>query len=156
MLKEHCTLYRLTTQRFTGALSYSPPLTPTSSTVAPGASTTLVPNAADSQRQQRRMLLSHHCRSHWEAVALPPGNSGRRPTNVLCCRHATVNGRERNLQLVIHLGYALWAVNSPWQSHASIAHRTGHHKGGRDAPGCSHRIRCNRARHDHRSRRRRM
>lgn len=93
MLKEHCTLYRLTRQRITDALSYSPPLTPTSSTVAPGASTTLVPNAADSQQQQRRMLPPHHCRSHWEAAALPLGNSGRRPTNVLCCRHATVNGR---------------------------------------------------------------
>lgn len=64
--------------------------------------------------------------------------------------------KKRNLQLVIHSGYALWAVNSPWQSHASIAHHTGHHKGGRDAPGCSHRIRCNRVRHDRRSRRRRM
>lgn len=90
------TLYSISTddmQRITGALSYSPPLTPTSSTVAPGASTTLVPNAADSQQQQRRMLPPHHCRSHWEAAALPLGNSGRRPTNVLCCRHATVNGR---------------------------------------------------------------
>lgn len=96
MLKEHCTLYIEGWRwryHFTGALSYSP-LSMMSSTTVPGVSTTLGPNATDSQQQRHRMSPRQQDQSHWAAVASPPGSSDRRPTSVLCCRHATIRKKE--------------------------------------------------------------